>query len=177
MAKSARPGPFPPPSGLAGGCLSVALAAAATPAVGQQEVLERYVGSWDIHATTLQPERSTSTYSEEYRWTLDGKYIEGRTGRKADGTWDMIYGTYDPNSGGYPFWVFSSSGSYTYIPPGRWDNRRAVMTWDSPQEWDIRFTSRCHFPDRDLRECALLIKDWKGKVILELEWRAVRRAD
>lgn len=146
------------------------------PAMADKDVLALYVGHWDIHATTRQPALSKTQYSETYEWTLDGHFIRGQTGRKADGAYDIIFGTYDEKADGYPFWIFSSAGSFTYVSPGKWDAGSRVMTWENPKEWDIAYHSRCHFPDRDNRSCTLLIKDWKGKVLLDLEWRAQRRS-
>jgi hypothetical protein len=140
-------------------------------------VLGYFVGQWEIHARTLRPEPSTASYHESYEWVLDGKYVRGETGRKADGSRDIVFGTYDAQADGYPFWIFSSSGSYLYLPPATWNARDKTMEWENPSGWDIVYRSRCHFPDRDNRHCTLIMKDWKGKVLLETEWRAVRRAD
>ncbi|MBU4263694.1 MAG: hypothetical protein KKC76_17705 [Proteobacteria bacterium] len=90
---------------------------------------------------------------------------------------DVIFGTYDRHADGYPFWIFSSSGSYIYLPPAKWNPRKRAMEWENPKESDIIYRSRCHFPDKNNRDCWLIMKDWKGKVLLELEWRAVRRGD
>ncbi len=139
--------------------------------------LEVFIGNWDLHAITLQPERKEVRYRERYQWTLDGKFIKGRAGPKPDGTRDDIYGTYDAKSGGYPFWVFSSSGSYLYLPPATWDARKRVMEWKNPANLDFNYQSSCHFPDNNTRRCRLIMTDWKGKVLQELEWTATRRKD
>lgn len=157
--------------------LAVAAALAAPPALADTQVLELFVGHWDIHARTLQPQPSTTSYRERYEWVLDGKYVRGETSLKADGTRDIIFGTYDAQADGYPFWVFSSSGTYMYLPPATWDARRRTMEWKNPKGFDINYRSSCHFPDRDTRSCTLIMKDWMGKVLLELEWQAARRSD
>ncbi|HYP69118.1 MAG TPA: hypothetical protein VEP67_12825 [Thiobacillaceae bacterium] len=149
----------------------------AAPALADKDVFGRFVGRWDIQAKTTQPQRSKMAYSETYEWTLDGKFIQGRTGRKADGSYDIAYGTYDKKADGYPFWIFSSSGSYTYLAPAKWYSGKQMMEWENPKDWDVAYHSRCYFPDADNRACNLIIKDWKGKVLLEMEWRAVRRGN
>jgi hypothetical protein len=156
---------------------AIGIGARSETARADKEVLEYYVGHWDIHAETLQPEPSRTSYTERYEWTLDGRFIQGKTGRKADGAYDVIYGTYDAKADGYPFWIFSSSGSYTYLPPAKWNARERTMEWENPENWDVVYKSRCHFPDRDSRHCSLNMKDWKGKVLLDLKWRATRRDD
>jgi hypothetical protein len=107
---------------------------------------------------------------------LDRKFIRGRTARKQDGSLDIVFGTYDQNADGYPFWIFSSSGSYLYLPPAVWNAGEQTMEWKNPSGLDINYRSRCRFPDRDNRLCHMIIKDWKGKVILEMEWAAVRHS-
>lgn len=139
------------------------------------KVLERYIGNWDIQAHTLQPEASTASYQETYEWVLDRKFIRGKTGRKQDGSFDIVFGTYDANADGYPFWIFSSSGSYLYLPPAVWSEHEQAMDWENPSSLDINYRSRCRFPSNDRRQCHMIIKDWKGKVILEMEWTARRR--
>lgn len=138
-------------------------------ALADPKVLELFVGHWDIHARTLQPEPATASYRERYEWVLDGHFIRGETGRKADGSRDIIFATYDAQARGYPFWVFSSSGTYLYLPPATWNERRRTMEWENPKGFDINYRSRCHFPDRNNRLCSLIMEDWKGKVLMEHE--------
>ena len=88
-----------------------------------ESVLDRFVGSWKVRVKTLQPAKPDITYTEKYEWVLDHQFLRGRTGRKSDGTEDVIYATYDPQAKGYPFWIFSSSGTYVYLPPATWNGR------------------------------------------------------
>lgn len=139
--------------------------------------LDVFVGQWDVRVKTLQPEKSESTYTETYEWTLDHQFIRGQTGPKSDGTRDVIYGQYDKNVKGYPFWIFSSSGNATYLAPGTWDAGTRSMEWKNPRGFDISYRSRCIFPDANTRHCTLIMKDWKGTVLTEVEWSAFRRSD
>ncbi|MCB1859166.1 MAG: DUF1579 family protein [Gammaproteobacteria bacterium] len=136
-----------------------------------------FVGDWDLRVRVLQPEPKELRYREHYDWVLNRHFIRGEAGPKPDGTRDHIYGTYDEENGGYPFWVFSSSGTYLYLPPGTWDAKRRVMEWENPAGLDINYRSHCAFPGADKRQCHLIIKDWKGRVMQEMEWTAVRRAN
>lgn len=139
--------------------------------------LDGYVGRWDVRVKTLQPVRSEVTSTETYEWVLDGQFIRGQTGRKSDGTQEVIYATYDEQVDGYPFWIFSSSGTYVYLAPGTWDARTRTMEWKNPSGWDISYRSRCIFPDENTRHCTMIMKDWKGTVLSELEWSAFRRSN
>lgn len=140
-----------------------------------EDALDLFVGHWEIDVVILQPKAAQLNYTEHYERILDGKYIRGETSRKADNTKDVIMGTYDEAADGYAFWVFSSSGSFTYLPPGDWDPRRRVMTWKNPAQFDIAYNSTCRFPTADQRLCYLIVKDWKGKVLSEMKWTAQRR--
>ena len=139
--------------------------------------LEGFVGSWKVHVKMLHPEKSESTYTETYEWVLDGKFLRGQTERKSDGTQDIIFATYNEQEQGYPFWIFSSSGTYLYLAPATWDSRSRVMEWKNPPQFDISYQSSCNFPDKNSRHCTLIMKDWKGTVLKDLTWSALRQTD
>ncbi|MGH8676089.1 MAG: hypothetical protein ACREVG_17515 [Burkholderiales bacterium] len=122
-----------------------------------------------------RPRPAQVTYTETYDWVLDRRFMRGDSGRKSDGSQEIVMATYDPASKGYPFWIFSSSGSYTYLPPARWDEGGNAMEWKNPGGTDLNYSARCVFADSRTRRCSVLVKDWKGKVLLESEGTAVRR--
>jgi len=139
--------------------------------------LEKFLGRWDVRVKTRQPPKPDLTYIETYEWVLRRQFLRATTERKSDGTEDIIIAGYDPQTKGYPFWVFSSTGAYVYLAPGIWDARNRVIEWKNPPQWDISYRGRCIFPDENTRHCTLIMKDWKGKVLLEQESSAVRRSD
>ncbi len=139
--------------------------------------LEKFLGRWDVRVKTLQPPKPDLTYIETYAWVLGRQFLRATTENKSDGTEDIIIAGYDPQTKGYPFWVFSSTGAYVYLAPGTWDSRNRVIEWKNPPQWDISYRGRCIFPDEKSRRCTLIMKDWKGKVLLEQESSAVRRID
>lgn len=157
--------------------LVLGLCLSAAPAHAQDNALEKFVGRWDVRVKTLQPQKTEVTYIEAYEWTLDRKFVKARTEGKSDGTEDMIVGGYDAKTNGYPFWIFSSSGTFMYLAPGTWDARSRTMEWKSPPLFDVAYLGRCTFPDENTRRCTLLLKNWYGKVLLEQETTAVRRND
>lgn len=157
--------------------LSAACFSTAPVVHADQGGLDVFVGRWDVRVATLQPEKSEVTYTEVYEWVLGDKFLRGQTGRKTDGTEDVIYGTYDSQAEGYPFWIFSSTGTYVYLAPATSDARKRIMEWKNPTGWDISYRGRCSFPDDKTRHCTMIQKDWKGKVLLEQKWSAVRRND
>lgn len=159
------------------GVLSAALSVVSPAASADTNVLDLFHGDWNVRVLTLQPIPAEVTYIESYKWVLDNKFIRGETRLKSDGTSDLIFATYDQQMKGYPFWIFSSTGSYTYLAPGKWDAGSRTLEWKNPPGWDVSYFSRCTFPDGMRRSCTVLIKDWKGKVLLEQEISAVRRED
>ncbi|MYM62810.1 DUF1579 family protein [Pseudomaricurvus sp. HS19] len=154
--------------------LAVGLSLHVPQAQAEEDPLQLFVGSWVVKTDQVRPQRQKITYTETYTRVLDGNYIRGETSRKPDGTMDIVFGTYDPKARGYPFWIFSSSGAYTWLPPATWDARRRVMQWKNPPQLDISYISECEFPTRDLRRCFMVVKDWKGRVLNELSWTAER---
>jgi hypothetical protein len=155
--------------------LAAAAAAFCVPGLAEEGGLERFAGRWEVRVNTLQPERKSVIYPEVYEWVLGRRFLRGYSERPEEGTEEVIYATYDARIRGYPFWIFSSTGTYTYLPPASWNPATRTMAWDSPREWDIVYKGRCVFPDDDTRHCELIVKDWKGKVLLEQESSAVRQ--
>jgi hypothetical protein len=155
-----------------GAGLVACLGSSATSA--QDNALEKFLGRWDVRVKTLKPQKPDLTYSETYEWVLDRQFIRAITEGKSDGTQDMVIGGYDPQSHGYPFWIYSSSGSCLSLAPGTWNAQSQIMEWKSPALLDVSYHSRCSFPDANTRRCTLILKNWFGKVLLEQETTAVR---
>ena len=139
--------------------------------------LENFIGRWEVQMNKMAPEVLEDTYIETYAWTLDGKFLKGVTEGKYDGTHDVIYGTYEEKSDGYPFWSFSSSGTYWYLASGTYDRKTKTMEWQNPSGFDVNYKTGCVFVDTNTRHCALTMKDWKGSIINQLEWKATRLPD
>lgn len=139
------------------------------------KVLDVFGGTWDVTVRTRLPKPTVVTYTETYTWALDRRFLHGDSGRKSDGTQDLVMATYDQPSGGYPFWIFSSSGAWVYLAPGVWDESSRTMAWKNPPNVGITYLTRCVFADAKNRRCTTLVKDWKGGVLLDQEASAVRR--
>jgi hypothetical protein len=156
--------------------LTVACGSAATAARAGNEVLDLLVGRWDVRVKTLKPVPAEVTYSEQYEWVLGGKFLRGQTSNKSDSTVDISFGTYDAKSDGYPFWIFSSSGTYIYLAPATWDARTRTMEWKNPPASDVYYNTKVVFTEKG-RHWTVLVKDWKGVVLQHQEGNAVRRGN
>ena len=139
--------------------------------------LDVFIGRWDIYIKTLASKTMEMQYIESYEWALERKIVRGKTQRKPDGSYDLIFATYDEQLDSYPFCIFSSSGAYLTLAPATWDADERVMRWKNPRGFDITFRSECSFSDPDTRRCRLISKDWKGEVLNEAHWIATRRTD
>lgn len=152
------------------------LPAPLTPEISAKlKVLDVFRGTWDVTVRTRLPKPTVVTYTETYGWALDQRFLHGDSGRKSDGTQDLVMATFDQPSGGYPFWIFSSSGAWVYLAPGVWDEAGRTMVWKNPPNVAVTYVTRCMFPDVRSRRCTTLVKDWKGAVLLDQEASAVRR--
>jgi hypothetical protein len=148
----------------------------AAPAAGAKaNVLELLQGTWNVTLTTTKPKPSVVTYTESYEWVLGHQFLRGNSGTKSDGSQDLVMATYDRPSGGYAFWIFSSSSSWIYLPPGFWDEATRTIEWKSSLNPRISYVSRSVFPDDKTRRWTAVVKDWKGTVLLEQTGTAVRR--
>jgi hypothetical protein len=146
-----------------------------TPGAADLRVLDRLRGTWDVVMTMRSPKPITMKYVETFEWVLDRKFLRGETSHKPDGTTDLYMTTYDPRSKHYQFWIFSSPGTFVLLPFGTWDTRTQSMEWKSGPNWEVSFNGRWTFPDANTRESTTLVKDWRGKVLLDADVRAVRR--
>ena len=139
------------------------------------KVLDVFRGTWNVTVRIRQPKPSVVTYTETYEWSLERRFLRGDSGRKSDGTQDLVMASYDQATGGYPFWIFSSSGTWIYLPPGSWDEATRTMSWKNPPNNPVSYLTRCVFPDANSRRCSSWVKDWKGTLLLDQEATAVRR--
>ena len=157
--------------------LAAAVASLSSQVQAEENALDLLVGHWDVEVMNLKPEKSKLTYSETYQWTLNGQFLHGETSKKSDGSKDVVYATYDAEVKGYYFWVFSSTGSFVYLPPASWNSRTRTMEWENLPNSDISYLTQVVFPDDKTRHWTLIVKDWKGSVLQQQEGRAVRRGD
>jgi len=145
------------------------------------EVLDLFVGQWDVRVKTLHPAEIEVTYRETYEWVLGHHFIRGETEGKPDGTNDVSYGRYNQQLDRYLFWVFSSSGisfslsgTSSELPAGTWDASARTLTWKSPPVSDISYEMRVVFTDERTRSWTFVVKNLAG-IMLRQEGVATRR--
>ena len=79
------------------------------------------------------------------------------------------------DAGGYPLWIFSSSGLVLYLPRGEWDEATRTMAWKNAPTDPILYTTRCTFESAATLRCSVQVKNLAGKVTIESESVAQRR--
>jgi hypothetical protein len=138
-------------------------------------VLDRLRGSWQVTVKSRQPKAADVTYVQTNEWVLGHRFIRGDTGRKSDQTQDISMLTYDAAAGGYPLWIFSSSGVVLFLAPGKWDEARRTMRWTNPPFVALSYRLDCDYSDPTRHRCTSVVKNMVGKVVLDQETVAVRR--
>lgn len=139
-------------------------------------VLDIFRGTWALTVTTHLPVRAVVTSVSTNAWVLGERFLQGDSGPKSDGSRDMSMMTYDPASGGYPLWIFYSTGIVFFLPSGKWDPATRTMVWNSPPNLSGSYQYRCELADPRVHRCKSIAKDWKGKVLLEQDVVAERQA-
>ena len=141
----------------------------------QLAVLERFVGTWDVTVQVKQPKPLVLNYIETSAWAPGRALLRGETGIKPDKSQDWSMMVFDQASGGYPLWIFSSTGAWYYFAPGQWDEAKRSIEWKSLPLMQLSYVMRCVFPDARTRQCHTLVKDFMGRVLLEQDYTARRR--
>ena len=147
----------------------------AAPDPRQLAVLKRFAGEWDVSVSVRRPIKTVVRYTESAVLTPGGRLLRTSTSVKPDGSQDWSMMTFDPASGGYPIWIFTSSGATFYLAPGKWDEQTHSISWEAPAASPVSHKTRCTFVDERMRSCETIVKDWKGSVLLEQGYTAVRR--
>jgi len=160
-------------------CAMLAGGAAAQPKAGapltsaQRAVLDRFVGTWDVTATTKVPRLTPVTSTFTWGWVLERRYLRGESSTKSDGSQEMQVLGHD--AGGYPLWVFSSSGLAFQLPRGEWNEATRTMEWKNAPTDQLLYTTRCTFETATTLRCSAQVKNLAGKVAIDTESVALRR--
>ncbi len=134
------------------------------------KALDEWIGTWTSQvvfkpaAWSLKARKLSGTSKAE--WILNGRYqqISSRTGEYETRELQR----YEPKSGKYHKWVFSSDGSNS-LWIGAWDDESATMTWEYV---DFGAGLKGQIVDRfgsDAKyESTLLMTDSRGNMLLDV---------
>ena len=139
----------------------------------QRAVLDRFVGTWDVTATTKVPRLAPVTSTFTWAWVLDRRFLRGESNIKSDGSQEMQVLGHD--AGGFPLWVFSSSGLAFQLARGEWDEATRTMSWKNAPTDPLLYATRCTFEGDTTLRCSGQVKSLAGKVAVDTESVALRR--
>jgi hypothetical protein len=141
------------------------------------QVLNRFVGTWDLDVTHKFPQGKTTTEkaAEIRKWTLGGSFVHFQNLRteKKDAPEFHFLVTYDAKSKSYP--GVMSIGSNRSLVKGVWDNESRTMTFTGTFSDGGSFEFQNRFLDNGNTEATGVIKDRSGKLVVERSDTQVRR--
>jgi hypothetical protein len=147
----------------------------------EQQVLDRFLGSWrttyKVPKAEWTPEEKTGAADLTYSRVLGGQFVQERA-EHADKTAGLVMYTYDVLGKTYRAWWFSSTGQ-TAEPTGKWDAGAKTLTWTSAASAGAEVTTTAHhrFVNDDAFEWDVVVKDSKGKVLFRMDGQAMRVKD
>ena len=159
---------------------SSAEAQASAPLPPELKPLQRFIGSWE-QQVVLNPaewnlERRNIIATTEYTWILDGRVLQNQSVSEPDGTKGMVLTTYDTDGKEYRQWYFDSNGA---LPAdgdrGQWNEAAKTFMWKGTDRWGNAGTHVYRFIDHDHFEWRLVVKDYSGKVMSDMEGKAKRQ--
>jgi len=143
----------------------------------------RRCGSIGIHHGETGPPRaqqhrgglppSRQPYRDRIMTFLERRYLRGESSTKSEGSQEMQVLGHD--AGGYPLWVFSSSGLAFQLPRGEWNEATRTMEWKNAPTDQLLYTTRCTFETATTLRCSAQVKNLAGKVAIDTESVALRR--
>ena len=142
------------------------------------QVLDRFVGTWDVHVAIkpVDGEKITFDHVSERAWSLGGTFVRledannlRRTGEKE---FQLLW-TYDPEAKNYPavFMDGPNRGELT----GTWDEKTTTMHWKGKSPDGSTSEGKHRFIGKDRAEPSGVFKDADGKVVMEISWPQTRR--
>jgi hypothetical protein len=135
------------------------------------QVLDRYIGDWEVVATVSGTDVNTKTI-EHRTWSKQGSFLLSENEDLTTGKEAHFLVTYDPKGKQYRCCFINDE--FTVPMLGTWDEQTQTMHWKSA---DVAFkhdaTSR--LIDKDTAEYRMTVTSPEGKVVFELSSKQTRR--
>ena len=151
------------------------------PQVPELKPLQRFIGSWEQQMVSKPaewtPEKTTMTLTSKGEWILDGRVLQAKAEWSPSGTKALALMAYDAENKEYRQWYFDSDGGMSRGENrGKWDEAAKTFTWKGTLPNGVTSTQTHRFIDNDTQEWTLVFKDSTGKVLLNMEAQAKRKA-
>lgn len=145
--------------------------------LSELQVLQNYVGKWDINVSAGNSSILTGDASAE--WILDGKFVQQTASlRPKEGSAGIKFTTlmtYDAEKKAYRSWTFLSNGGVSQSD-GVWDSKSKTITWVGQKDDRGNIsTTKADFSQPDLEKVNIVIADPGGKTITEMTAKNTRR--
>jgi hypothetical protein len=155
-------------------------AAAQKPAANpRNQVLQRFVGAWDLKSTLKaakwNPDGGEFTGKESTVWALKNRVIVIRDKSQPDGKKGLFISTYDAKRDAYPFWCFDSNGLMGTQWLLKWNpeaNAAVGRSTDAPPSWTSGGQNR--FPDDKTILVNFWMRDENGALLMDANGRKDR---
>jgi hypothetical protein len=141
------------------------------------EVLDHYVGVWDIK-NTFKPvggENFVFTIVSRKSWSPGGSFLRGQDTNLSvpEAKEFHLLWTYDPVANNYPavFMEGSNRGELT----GVWDAKKKSMHWKGKMANGITGEGHDRFLGKDRIEASGVFKNAEGETVFEISWSHTRR--
>lgn len=145
----------------------------------KNEVLQRFVGVWDLKSTLKpakwNPDGGETTGRESTVWALKNRIIMIRDMSSPDGNKGLYISTHDPKQDAYPFWCFDSHGLMGTQWLLKWNAEASAAvgrSTDSPPAWTSGGQNR--FPDGNTNLVNFWMRDENGALLMETNARKDR---
>lgn len=137
-----------------------------------QQVLDRFVGTWDIKMTLTAPgkEPVQKDISETRRLSSGGAVLMFENPSTPE--FHMMW-TYDPTAKKYiGVWLYGGDrGTLT----GNWDEGTSTMKFQGTGADGNTFVNTFRLIDKDHSESTAIYHDRDGKIVSEVTWKHTRR--
>jgi hypothetical protein len=142
------------------------------------QVLDRFVGTWDV-TVTVKPtgkENITHKMTERRDWTLGGNFVHFQNAdkeRSALPEYHLLL-TYDPATKAYT--GIEMFGTARFLLNATWDEATSTMTISgkSPANDQSTFVYKHRFIDNDHSESSAVVRNAEGEVVMELSYKQTR---
>lgn len=160
-------------------CFSLPLPAAdAQRASPEQNVLNRFLGTWRTEYTLQKaewtPVEKTGAADLTYSRVLGDQFVQ-EDGKDADESTALRMLTYDAEKKDYRTWFFSSSGQANEAK-GQWDPKTNTLTWTDVTVAPNGISSTAHhrFLNDDVFEWDVEVREKTGRIVFQLTGKAIR---
>ena len=141
------------------------------------QVLDRFVGVWDVKNTIKLPsgEEFTNDFVSRRSWSLGGTFLRSQDTNfsNPEAKEFQLLWTYDPAAKNYPA-VFMD-GPYRGELTGVWDAKTNTMHWKGKMANGVTAEGNDRFIGKDRIEASGVFKNAAGEIVAEISWPQTRR--